>query len=306
MANQAGWKFEYLYLMNGIDDNGNGWVDEACDGIDNDGDGITDPGFNGIDDNKDGVIDDPAELLMGVTPGAEYEKEVFIGSQASMPPSNSAYTIVRRPVVSPGAREVTLPAGVVIDLTTWNASTLGTGVLPERSRLPVDPFTGYVDIMIDQTGRVVTPGAGSDGGGAYGNSPLSSVPFYHFWLTEREGVVPPLFGTFSGKVGRSWSYTGDGQERSRTDIQSRAGVHQPEPEATGTQGLSGFYLATPMPKGVANFAPPAGSKYLTGERRLVTLFVKTGQIVTNSIQNFSPTDANYPFYDAQAGIKEPQ
>ena len=30
-------------------------------------------------------------------------------------------------------------------------------------------------------------------------SPTANQPFYHFWLTEREGVVPPLFGTFSGK-----------------------------------------------------------------------------------------------------------
>jgi prepilin-type N-terminal cleavage/methylation domain-containing protein len=245
LASQAGWVPEYLYLMNGIDDNGNGWVDEACDGIDNDGDGKTDPGFNGVDDNGDGVIDDFAELFIG----NEYEKEVFIGSQASTPPFNVAYTIVRRPVVSPGAREVTLPAGVVIDLTMWDAAS--NGFLPERSRLPVDPFTGRVDIMIDQTGRVVTPGAGS-GSSFYTNSPLSNAPFYHFWLTEREGV---------------------------------ASVRYPPPA-----------MVPPLLP-----IPPS----LTGERRLVTLFVKTGQIVTNSIQNFSPTDVNYPFYDAQAGIKEP-
>jgi prepilin-type N-terminal cleavage/methylation domain-containing protein len=251
LASQAGWVREYLYLMNGIDDNGNGWVDEACDGIDNDGDGITDPGFNGIDDNNNGQIDEFAELNIGVPPGAEYEPEVFIGSQASMPPNNTAYTIVRRPVVSPGAREVTLPAGVVIDLTMWDASS--HGFLPERSRLPVDPFTGRVDIMIDQTGRVVLPGAGS-GSTFYSNSPLSNAPFYHFWLTEREGVSPVIY---------------------------------PIPPMVATPPL------LPL--------PPT----LKGERRLVTLFVKTGQIVTNSIQNFSPTDVNFPFYDAQSGIKEP-
>ncbi len=46
--------------------------------------------------------------------------------------------------------------------------------------------------------------------------------------------------------------------------------------------------------------------FLTGERRLVTLFVKTGQITSNSIMNFNGFDTNAPFYDAQAGTKEPQ
>jgi hypothetical protein len=55
--------------------------------------------------------------------------------------------------------------------------------------------------------------------------------------------------------------------------------------------------------------------YLTGERRLVTLFVKTGQIVTNSINrepvgntpgSFNGIDTNAPFYDAQSGTKESQ
>ena len=267
LATQAGWAREFLFLTNGIDDNGNGWIDEQCDGIDNDGDGITDPGFNGLDDNGD-------------------EQEVFLGSQASSPPFNQPYTISRRPVVSPGARETTLPSGVVIDLTTWNAAAASAKpisltapvLLPERSRLPVDAATGYVDIMIDQTGRVITQGAGMDGGGAYANSPLSSLPFYQFWLTEREGVVAPLFG-----------YQGT------TFIPARNSGY-------GVAGSSENYLL-PMPKGTSNYS---NGQYLIGERRLVTLFVKTGQIVSNSIQNFNGYDTNAPFYDAQAGIKEPQ
>ena len=74
----------------------------------------------------------------------------------------------------------------------------------------------------------------------------------------------------------------------------------------------------PMPKGTTGYLPmtddPAtgGQKYsanpafLTGERRLVTLFVKTGQIVSNSIESFNINDTSTPFYDAQAGIKESQ
>ena len=291
LSSQAGWVPEFLFLTNGVDDNGNGWIDEQCDGIDNDGDGITDPGFNGLDDNGNGQIDEPAELAIGqgvngALSGTEFEQEVFLGSQASSPPLNEPYTIFRRPVVSPGARETTLPSGVVIDLTTWNAAAASAKptsltapvLLPERSRLPVDAATGYVDIMIDQTGRVITQGAGMDGGGAYANSPLSSLPFYQFWLTEREGVVAPLFG-----------YQGT------TFIPARSSGY-------GAAGSSENYLL-PMPKGTSNYS---NGQYLIGERRLITLFVKTGQIVSNSIQNFNGYDTNAPFYDAQAGIKEPQ
>ncbi len=67
LATMNGWMAEFLFLTNGQDDNGNGWIDESCDGIDNDGDGITDPGFNGIDDNGNGFIDEPAELMIAST-----------------------------------------------------------------------------------------------------------------------------------------------------------------------------------------------------------------------------------------------
>ena len=241
---------EYLILTNGLDDDGDGFTDESFDGLDNDGDGVIDPAYNGLDENNNGIVDD--EYTIG-----EYENETFVGSLNSPTFSTAtqySYTIIRRPVVSPGAREIALPAGVVIDLTTWNAPTLGAGVLPERSRLPVDPYSFYVDIMIDQSGRVVTSGAGTSAGNTSANSPLSSLPFYHFWLTEREGVVAPTIPT------------------------------------TGV---------------VANPLLPVPSA-LKGERRLVTLFVKTGQIVSNSLENSSATDVNFPFYDAQSGTKEPQ
>jgi len=38
----------------------------------------------------------------------------------------------------------------------------------------------------------------------------------------------------------------------------------------------------------------------------VTLFVKTGQITTTSIESFNGLDTNAPFYDAQSGVKETQ
>ena len=53
---------EFLQVVNGQDDDGDGWIDEGFDGIDNDGDGIIDPGYNGIDDDGVNGIDDPGEL----------------------------------------------------------------------------------------------------------------------------------------------------------------------------------------------------------------------------------------------------
>ena len=117
---------ERLYLVNGQDDDGDGWVDEGFDGIDNDGDGTIDPGFNGIDNDGMNGIDDPGELTYFnskvIANGGEYETEVFTGTQSTTLVANSPYTIFRRPVVSPGTNETTLPDGIVIDLTTWNAS----------------------------------------------------------------------------------------------------------------------------------------------------------------------------------------
>ncbi len=300
---------QFLFLVNGVDDDGDGWIDEGFDGIDNDGDGVTDPGFNGLDDNNNGMIDEPAELTftrLGVG-GGEYEQETFLGAQTSTTLQNVSYTILRRPVVSPGTREVTLPDGIVIDLTTWNAAAAtptGAGVagfvqpiLPERSRVPVDPYAFYVDIMIAPSGQVVQAGAGSTGadtGGANG-SPTANLPFYHFWLTERQGVVAPLWD--------SPTYTPTGPY-----------VPALNPNYGSATNLQTYLL--PMPKGTLNYAPPDNANggpaytksppYLLGERRLVTLFVKSGQIVTNSIEYFNPADTGRPFYDAQAGIKEQQ
>ena len=63
-----------------------------------------------------------------------------------------AYTINRRPGPTPNSREISLPTNVVIDLTTW------ANAFPERSQLPpgvINPFTGYVDILLYPNGTVV-------------------------------------------------------------------------------------------------------------------------------------------------------
>ncbi len=276
---------EYLIVVNGIDDNGNGYTDESFDGLDNDGDTIVDPSYNGLDDDNDGFIDNE------YSPG-EYETEQFDGAQAS--PFTTGfltgvpYTIFRRPVVSPGAREVPLPAGVVVDMTTWNAPSSLTGgaplLQPERSRLPIDPYALYVDILIAPSGQVVQGGAGAGNGDYNSASPASRLPFYHIWLTEREGVVPPL-----------WGFEDPNATPPKIPKNLPFPIAKPNPNY-GTATTSQNNL---LP------IPPA----LKGERRLVTVFVKTGQIVTTSltsVDSFSVSDPNAPFYDAQSGVKEPQ
>ena len=59
-----------------------------------------------------------------------------------------------------------------------------------------------------------------------------------------------------------------------------------------------------MPGGTPSYPTGAGVATLEGDRRLVTLFPKTGLITTNTIENFSVTDVNTPYYDAQAGTRE--
>jgi prepilin-type N-terminal cleavage/methylation domain-containing protein len=156
---------EFLLLVNGLDDNNNGWVDE---------------GFDGVDNNN----------LNGVDEAAEWEPEVWHGAIATALTSagsvlNLPYTIHRRPAPTGNGREVLLPTNVVIDLSTWGYPTL-TNPSQERSRLPVNEYTGYVDILVYPNGTVVPSTIYS--------SPASvtmSGAFLHFWLAERSDVYAP-------------------------------------------------------------------------------------------------------------------
>jgi len=151
---------EVLYLADGQDDNGNGYVDELYDNVDNDGNGLYDAG----------------------DPTVEWEPETIsnVALWTSIPPPPPyPYQIIRRPSVTPRTRVTSLPANVVIDATTL----YGTN---ERSRLPVDPSNlPYFDVMFAPNGQVL-PNLSSAG-----TANLPRVPFYHFWLTERDGVVDP-------------------------------------------------------------------------------------------------------------------
>jgi prepilin-type N-terminal cleavage/methylation domain-containing protein len=255
---------EYLYLVNGQDDNKDGYVDNGWDGYDN---------------NFNGLVDDYFEWINPQT-GLPIEQEQWVGTELTqllLNVPNAAgvrhvpdlhYSILRRPTPVAGAREITLPGGIVIDATTWN-SPYGQ----ERSRLPIDPRTLYVDILVNQNGQVVPTTAYSS------PTAFSSLPFYHFWLTDREDVheMSDLWGV---NTANAWG-----------------GNSNPN-------GGSSFLL--PLPSSFyANLATqPASGAALKAERALVTLFTRTGQITSNSLENFNITDINAPFYQAQTGARE--
>ena len=89
------------------------------------------------------------------------------------------YVVRRRPAPGPNAREVALPSQVVIDLTTWSTTR-------ERSRLPVNQYTGSVDILVNPDGSVV-PTTIYSNPASFG---MSSA-FFHFWLAERGDLAEP-------------------------------------------------------------------------------------------------------------------
>ncbi len=93
--------------------------------------------------------------------------------------TNVPYVIRRRPAPVPNARAVALPSNVVVDMTTWSTTR-------ERSRLPVDINTGYVEILVNPDGSVV-PTTLYSTPSSFG---LASA-FLHFWLAERSDLAAP-------------------------------------------------------------------------------------------------------------------
>ena len=146
---------EALLLVNGLDDNGDGFVDNGWDGLDNDG---------------DGAVDELDEWT---------EPERWHGRQLR-PVTDAPYRVARRPAPTQEPRGLELPSNAVIDLTGWAGSA-------ERSRLVVDRWGGYVDLLIDRTGKFsydVPCGVQSSVG-------MDRSSFAHFWIGEREDIVDP-------------------------------------------------------------------------------------------------------------------
>lgn len=126
---------DFLLLVNGRDDNGNGWTDE----------GLAGP-----------------------------EQERWVGSIGMANVLNVAYTISRRPIPLPNAREIALPSDVVIDLTNWATTR-------ERSRLPApSPLVNYLDIVLNPDGTLLPTTASSNF-----NAVGMDGAFIHLWLSER-------------------------------------------------------------------------------------------------------------------------
>jgi len=242
---------EFLFLVNGQDDNLDGYVDNGWDGVDNDLQ-------NGVDD-----------VVVNMTTGqiGEWEVEAWVGPQATLVATNPAallsqpYTISRRPVPAQTGQETALPADIVIDLTTFNTTR-------ERSRVPVDPITNYVEIMLNPNGQVEPTTSYS----SPSSVSMANGAFYHFWLAERKDIFEPV-----DQTANSVPYL------------------LPMPETA--YDMSGSPSGYPA-------SGDAAPRFLTGERTLVTLYCRSGNIVTNSIEFFSAADVSMPFYAAQTGYTE--
>ena len=258
---------EFLFLVNGVDDDDppNGYIDEGFDGINQN--------LNFLNPTTP-LVDDIYEWLPPSQGGTSNEVERFLGAQATQRASGNdfPYTISRRPVPSPGAKEISLPAGAVIDLTTWN-TPFGPAAR-ERSRLPVDGLSYTVDVLLNQAGQVIPFTEYS----TFSASPMTEA-FYHFWIADRTDVYPPVSND----------------------------SNPPQPT----------FPTLPMPSDAPGYTPLAlknsGHSGLAGlnlkrDRMLVTLFARSGAVVTKSIETFDATGTglgpNAPFIDAQLGVRE--
>ncbi|WP_337173831.1 prepilin-type N-terminal cleavage/methylation domain-containing protein [Paludisphaera sp.] len=255
---------EILFVVNGLDDDNDGYIDNGRDGIDND---------------LNGIVDDLAEWSETEMwpPGflSAMVNDVTFGNVLGHPHYGGVpYQIVRQPVPSPGARETILPDSVVVDLTGWALPQ------PERSRLPVDPLSGAVDILLDPGGRVIPTTRYS--------SPTSvgmNRSFHHIWVAERSDLAEiNVTRNASGVV-------------------------------TAVNPLvSGYPFYLPMPLGMNREGDPEGPNayddlvnsnatlpYLKGEMRLLTLSTRTGNMITTDRPIFSVRNPSQPYHAPQLG-----
>ncbi len=172
-----GWA-DWLLLVNGFDDDDDGWIDE---------------GYNGLDDDTDGEVDEPDEWST--------ECESW---RLNAPVVNSRYLIRPRPAPAADGLGLEL-AGAVIDATGWADAS------PSRSRLPVDRVSGYVDLTVHGDGRVEPVARYAPTVPAVG---MLKRPYLHFWIADRgaAGDGTPGVGvivTVSARTGRTLWGVGD-------------------------------------------------------------------------------------------------
>ncbi len=267
---------EYLFLVDGLDNNLDGYVDNI---------------WNGVDDNANGVVDDAGYEFVetetwqgGLANLPQIPATQLTGFAAGFQPTgalNLPYTIQRRPVPGSNGKEIALPANVVIDLTGWgNTATASVpNAAPERSRMPAlafNTFNGYVDILVYPNGQLAPS--------TYYSSPASmglSSNFIHFWLAERGDVNPPAGGFQNINGAMTW-----------------------------------VAAAPSLPIGTIQRLPnmantPYTGPVIKGEYRLVSFFSRTGQITTNADlafdnpanpQNGVSYNPNIPYLQVQQGI----
>ncbi len=254
-ANPLSVSPEFLFLVNGQDDNGNGWIDEGYDGVDNN--------YNYEYANGGPYYtDDLLEWEHETWPATILTNGLGVSQQ---------YTIQRRPAPSPNSREVAMPTNVVVDLTTWG------NTFQERSQFPpgvINPYTGYVDILVYPNGTVVPTTIYS--------TPSSfgmSGAFFHFWLAERSDVAAIHLDSNGNPV----------------PIVSGQPVYLP----VGN-------IKQVLQQSTTAYTGPA----LKGEYRIVTLFTRTGQVTTNdNVQFDNPVNPlngttynpNFPFLATEQG-----
>lgn len=156
---------EFLCMVNNLDDGPTVWGLQQVPPVATYPDGYIDNGWDGIDNNGNGQIDE----------WIEWEIESWLPGQVAGL-ANQPYTIRRRPAPTNGAA-VYLPSSVVIDLTS-------SGRTNERSRLPLNPWMGGVDLLVNPDG---TPWV--DLPYAVPTSLGLGAAFYHFWLTGRDQIT---------------------------------------------------------------------------------------------------------------------
>jgi hypothetical protein len=290
---------EFLFLVNGEDDDHDGFVDAGWDGFDGNATGLSPP---------DKRIDDLSEWEVEIWPIAAAAASILDSgpNSSNVSPSNAGtnnwlsqhwqdavldqpYSIQRRPVPTAGAREVLLPAGVVVDATSWSMTQ-------ERSRLPVDPASLFVDIMLNPSGQVIPTTVYS------APTSASPIPFLHFWLADRNDVYP---------VGAVWGLP------TPTNPAPPFLLPMDVDAAKNDPNNAGYQLAGPGHYPPASALPAA--PMLKGDRRLITINAKSGMVVTNTLdtiphtttdgtilpgEGFNIDDPGQPFYKAQFGQRE--
>ncbi len=231
---------EYLVLVNGQDDNKNGWIDEV------DSDGVDNNGINGPDDP-------PAEFCLGAGILAGF------GLSTSHLPARHPLHDPPPPGAIPGCQ------GGVAAHVDGRRRHLRSPSTQERSRLPVNPFTGYVDIILNPDGTVV-PTVQYSSPSSFG----MAGAFYHFWLSERQDLM---------------------------DLQPNSNGTAAQPLVTGAP--YSLPIAQPGGSGSGTYPGP----YLKGEYSVLSLSTRTGQIVVNQSVPFLYSSSIG--YNSQTGTYNP-